>query len=511
MRTPRPRASSHCFPTDERSRNMTEPVTPRSRRTGELRHGILGWADTLAQSIALLSLALGVATATSAAAINAGAATPWAYIVAGVGCLCLASVIVRFTSRMASAGGVYTYIARGLNPGGGFIGGWLYGTAFAVGISFVLAIGAVTMSTLLTAHTGWHPGWFTCFVILVAALLVFAFFDIRLSTRTQLLLGAAGVAAVLLLAIIVLAKGGDSGITLQPLNPANLPSTHGLFLAVVFAFTGFIGFEAAAVLGEETAEPRRAIPRAILTAAIVALVWYVFVTWAMSLGFGVANAGKWAQDPVPLDTLATRYAGTWLSVLVDLAVVTSVFIAALAGLHLTARTFFAMGREGGLPRVFAWTHPRYRSPWTGIVFSLVVTLLLGVFFAHHYDPITYFIWMATCATIGILITYILMALGGIAYFAKDRRDWNVFLDLVVPAGAIAICGYTLYKSIHPTPAYTGIMKWAPWVAIIWLAIGVVIDIWLTATKPERVRAFGSILAASEGADAVPEAPPAVAP
>src|SRR5213082_414188 len=174
---------------------MSEPSTPQTRprrSVVELRHWILGWADTLSHSVSLLSLALGVATATSAAAIYAGAATPWAYIVAGVGCLCLASVIVRFTSRMASAGGVYTYIARGLNPGGGFIGGWLYGTAFAVGISFVLAIGAVTMSTPLTAHTGWHPGWFTCFVILVAALLVFAFFDIRLSTRTQLLLGAAG-------------------------------------------------------------------------------------------------------------------------------------------------------------------------------------------------------------------------------------------------------------------------------------------------------------------------------
>src|SRR5213595_3982651 len=196
---------------------MTEPVTrpPRTTRSvGELRHGILNLADAFAQSLALLSLALGVATATAAAAISAGAATPWAYIVAGVGCLCLASVIVRFTARIASAGGVYTYIARGLHPNGGFIGGWLYGTAFAVGISFVLAIGAVTMSTLLTAHTGWHPGWFPCFLILLAGLLVFAFFDIRLSTRTQLILGAAGVAAVLLLAIIVLAKGGDSGVTL---------------------------------------------------------------------------------------------------------------------------------------------------------------------------------------------------------------------------------------------------------------------------------------------------------
>src|SRR5438093_2404189 len=367
---------------------MTEAVTrpPRSTRSvGELRHGILNLADAFAQSLALLSLALGVATATAAAAISAGAATPWAYIVAGVGCLCLASVIVRFTARIASAGGIYTYIARGLHPNGGFIGGWLYGTAFAVGISFVLSIGAVTMATLFTVHTSWSPSWFQCFLILLGGLLLFAFFDIRLSTRTQLLLGAGGVAAILLLAIIVLAKGGDSGVTIQPLNPARLPSTHGLFLAVVFAFTGFIGFEAAAVLGEEAAEPRRAIPRAILTAAVVAVVWYVFITWTVSVGFGVPNACKWAQGVAPRDVLAHPYSGTRLAVLVDLAVITSAFIAALAGIHLTARTFFAMGREGGLPGVFAWTHPRFRSPWAGIALALVITFVLDLTLGRHWN------------------------------------------------------------------------------------------------------------------------------
>src|SRR6266508_3617829 len=153
---------------------MTEPVTQPPRSTwsvGELRHGVLNLADAFAQSLALLSLALGVATATSAAAISAGAATPWAYLVAGVGCLCLASVIVRFTSRMASAG--------------------------------------ATMATLFTQHTSWSPSWFQCFLILLGGLLLFAFFDIRLSTRMQLVLGAASVAAILLLAIILLAKGGE--------------------------------------------------------------------------------------------------------------------------------------------------------------------------------------------------------------------------------------------------------------------------------------------------------------
>ena len=479
---------------------------------GELRHGILGVVDALAQSVALLSLALGVAFASSAAAGEAGIAAPFAYLIAGVGSLCLASVIIRFTRRMASAGGLYTYISRGLNPSAGFLGGWLYGSAFAVGISFVLVIGAFFMSVAMSAHTGIHWGWYPWFFIFLGGLAVLAFLDIRISTRIQLVAAAVGVGAILLLALVILFKGGDSGLSLQPLNPAKATSTSNLFLAVVLTFTGFIGFEAAAVLGEEAADPLRAIPKAILTAVLVALVYYVFVTWMMAVGFGVGNAGAWAKDPAALDTLATRYVGNWLAVIIDFSVAASGFIAALGGLHLTSRTLYAMGREGGLPRVFAWTHPRFKTPWTGIAFSLVVTLLLGAIFAHHYDPITYFIWMATCATIGILIVYILIALAGIVFFARDRRGWNPLLDFVIPAGAIAICGYTLYKSLHPTPANTGIVKWAPWVALIWLAVGVAIDAVLTVTRPEQVRAFGSILGASEGAPAeTPEASPATAP
>jgi amino acid transporter len=478
-------------------------------RIGELRHGILSVVDSFAQSVALLSLALGVAFASSAAAGETGIAAPVAYLIAGVGSLCLASVIIRFTRRMASAGGLYTYISRGINPSAGFLGGWLYGGGFAVGISFVLVIGSFFMQTAFTAHTSLHWGWYTWFFIMLAALAAIALLDVKLSSRIQLVLAAVGVAAILLLSIVIAAKGGDHGFSFAPLNPANATSTSDLFLAVVLTFTGFIGFEAAAAFGEEAADPLRAIPKAILTAVIVAVVYYVFVTWMMGIGFG--NAGAWAKDPAALDTLATRYVGNWLAVIIDFSVAASAFVAALAGTNLTSRTAYAMGREGGLPRAFAWTHPRFRTPWVGIAFSLVVTLLLGVFFAHHYDPITYFIWMATCATIGILITYILIAVGGIAFFARDRAGWNPLLDLVVPAGAIAICGYTLYKSIHPTPAYTGIVKWAPWVALIWLALGIVIDLWLTLAKPDRVRAFGTILGAGEGVPSVPEAPPVTSP
>ena len=476
-------------------------MTSTTRRAGELRHNILSVVDAFAQSIALLSLALGVAFASSAAAGYTGPTVPLSYLIAGVGSLCLASVIIRFTRHMASAGGLYTYIARGLDPRTGFLGGWLYGGGFAVGISFVLVIAAFFLSTFFDAHTGISLGWYPCFWILLALLAVISFLDIRISTRLQLLLAVIGVASIVLMAIVILAKGGDSGVSLQPFNPSNAPSTNAIFLAVVLAFTGYIGFEAAAVLGEEAVDPLRAIPKAILTAVLVALVYYVFVTWAMSIGFGVDNAAKWAQDPAAVDTLATRYVGNWLSVIIDLSVAASGFIAALAGVNLTARTLFAMGREGGLPRAFAWTHPRFKTPWVGIAVSLVITMLLTVLIAHRasFGPITYFIFMATTATIGILITYILVAVSGIVYFSRRRKGgaYNVFFDLIVPLGAIAICGYTLWKTLHPTPPYQHPITWAPWLGLAWLAIGIVIAAWLHATRPQQVETFGSILGASE--------------
>lgn len=472
------------------------------KKPGTLRHGILGLMDAVAQSVALLALALGVAFASSAAAGETGAAVPLAYLIAGVGSLCLASVIIRFTRRMASAGSLYAYTARGLNPGAGFLSGWMYSGGFAIGISFVLVIASFYLSTFFDAHTGITLSWGWCFVILAALLAVLAFLDLRISSRVQLLLAALGVGAIVLLSLVILVKGGDSGLTLQPFNPNRAPNSQGLFLGVVLAFTGFIGFEAAAAFGEETAEPLSAIPRAILAAVIVAVVYYVFVTWMMSVGFGVGNAGKWAQDPGALDTLATRYVGNWLAVVIDFAVAASGFVAALAGVHLTSRVLFAMGRDGGLPRVFAYTHPRFHTPWTGILFSLGLTVALGATLARHYGPITFFLFLATTGSLGILFTYVLVSVSGIVYFRRTRVAGEspakeLVLDLVLPLGSIAICGYTIYKSIWPRPPAP--ISYSLWIAGGWLLVGLGLVVWLTLTNPSLVSRFGRVMGEGEAA------------
>jgi hypothetical protein len=65
-------------------------ATGQTNKIGELRHGVLGSADAIAQSLALLALTFAVSAAPASAAATAGAAVPIAFVIAGVGSLCLA-------------------------------------------------------------------------------------------------------------------------------------------------------------------------------------------------------------------------------------------------------------------------------------------------------------------------------------------------------------------------------------------------------------------------------------
>jgi amino acid transporter len=122
------------------------------------------------------------------------------------------------------------------------------------------------------------------------------------------------------------------------------------------------------------------------------------------------------------------------------------------------------------------------------------------------DPFTYFAFMATTATFGILATYILVSIGGMAYFWRTRAvsavAYNVVFDVVLPVLAIVVCGLTIYWSIFPRPPAP--ISYSIWVALGWLGLGAVWLLWLRATAPQKVEQFGSMLA--EGGEAAAPAP-----
>jgi amino acid transporter len=166
-----------------------------------------------------------------------------------------------------------------------------------------------------------------------------------------------------------------------------------------------------------------------------------------------------------------------------------------------------MGREGVLPRAFGRTHPRFKTPviaTTAVtVLSIVMALVMGYPLSDHNfgQPLSNYYFWATTGTLLVIVVYIMICLGGIVYFWNTRasRNWNPLVHVGIPVVGAIVFGAALYGSIHPAPP--GILKWTPYVALVWLVLGIGVLLWLRVTRPDRVAQIGSILGEEGGVEA----------
>src|SRR5579884_114000 len=315
----------------------------------ELKKGSLTTVDAVAMAVAVLSPAMAMAYNTTFGASFAGTSNPLAFLLGGIACLTLAFVVIGFTRRMASAGYAYTYVSRSLGPSAGFLSGWLYFFGFICFVPMTMAGVGGYSSALLKSEAGIDINWFIIFLIGMALLVALAVFDMKIGTRTQLAIAVVTVAVIVIFDLIVTGKGGAHGHTLAPFTFGHTlhGGFQGVFYGIIFAVTSYIGFETSAVLGEETRNPRRAIPLSILIAVGFAIVFYVWTTYCIAIGVGINNGAAWASNGTILATLASTYSGHALYVLISVAAILSAFIVSLACANAATRTLFAMGREIG--------------------------------------------------------------------------------------------------------------------------------------------------------------------
>jgi len=472
----------------------------------QLAHGSLRIWDAIAISVSVLAPGMAMLLNTSAVAGVSGGSTPLAFLLGGVACMALAFVVIGFTRRMASAGYAYTYASRSLGKETAFVVGWLY---FFGMICFV----PMTMSGVgyLAANLlGLNPDWWILFFFLGLGLfVVLSVVRIKVTTRTQLIVGIVTVALIVLVDLITTAKGGAHGQA-----PSAFTFSHslkggfsGVFYGIIFGVTSYIGFETSADFGEETANPRRYIPIAVIAATGFALIFYLWTTYSITIGFGVNNGAAWGADPVALQTVANKFVTPWVGTLVELGGLCSAFIVSVACATAGTRTLFAMGREGVLPKLFARTHPRFKTPVNAtITVTLVATVMALLIGYPLYDsafgaPFSNYYFWATVGTLVIIVVYIALCVGGIVFFARTRatRRWNPLVHVLVPLVGAVVFGAALYGSVHPTPP--GILAWTPVVGGAWLVLGIGTVLWLRARRADAVARIGSILGEEGGSDA----------
>jgi amino acid transporter len=466
-----------------------------------LRRDAVGPTGAVVMSAAIMGPAVSTFFNPQFSTPFSGAATPLVYVVCVVAMLLAASGIIEMARELPSAGAFYTYVARGLGPRAGFVTGGLMFVAYALLAPAEVGLIGSYLQTTLAAELGVNIPWWLIGLVPAAATVALAYGGIAASLRTAIVLFTAEVLVILVLSLIVLARGGADGVNLHPLSPAASPHGYaGLATGFVFAALSFVGFEAATTLGEEVQRPRRTVPLAILLSVIGVGALYVFCIWAEVIGLGERETNALTGASTPWNDLATRYAA-WMKWPVIIASVSSMFAVMVNSANGIVRILNAMGRERLLPHALAYIHPRHRTPTRAVLVvgasSVVIAYGLGAVAGGLTDATAgsnVYGYLGFLLTLGILPVYVLTNLAAVAYFRRTNR-FHWFRHAALPLVGAALMVVLLVEQIlqQTDPPYT----WFPWLIVGWIALVAIIAFWLGARRPDALQRAGAVLATGD--------------
>ncbi|MCL5958691.1 MAG: APC family permease [Chloroflexi bacterium] len=465
-----------------------------------LRQNHLTTWDAVAQSFGFLGPVMVVSFLLGLVAMGAGGAVPLSILIAGIACLAVAYIVSQYATKTAAAGSLYNYVTKSLGPSFGFIGGWIY--LMGVGALCISIVGGLGgwLGLLVQEFTGAQLPWVIFSIICAVVLLLAMYFDVKISTRAQLMIAFISVAFVLIFALSIIVRGGAEGLSLAPFSPVSSPEGWGgVFFGLIFGILSFTGFESAASLGEETVNPRKSIPIAIMGCISAAIIFYVIVSYAMAVGFGPKGVAKWGEDPTAMFTLAQTFGGPIILRLMMIAAFIDGLAVALGTYNCATRLAFAMGRDGALPRYLGRSHPVHKTPHTAIISILVLASIVSIIFFALTGPegwAAQFGFFGGIGGLSIEIIYGIMGISMIVYAPKlFKGEHSAFKHVIVPVVAIVAVLLAIYGSVQPTP--DPLMNFIPYITLVLVVIGLALAAYLQASNPGLVSQIGRRLAEDE--------------
>jgi amino acid transporter len=466
-------------------------ATSGQARPGRLRGGAIGGLGAAVMAMAFMGPATSVAFNTPPAAAKIGFALPFGILLAMLVCLIMASTIGAFSSKLPSAGFAYTFNTHAFGKGTGFTSGWILVLAYGVvGPMLFSAMGGFGNQFLVSQWNLNIPWW----VISAVMMLIIWFIGSRgisSSAKTALIFLTLEVGVLLSLFATIIDKGGASGNTVSPFNPAHsLTGVSGIGFGMLWGILMFVGFESAGTLGEETRNPRRTVPRALMYAVVLIGIVYVLSGYAAAIGYGQGHVHALATDSSPLTTLATRFWGADGLWLITLTVLNSQFANVLSGSSAAVRIIFSFGREGIFSRRLGTTNRR-DSPafaWAAyIVFSAVVTFALGAWI----NPFGAYDFLGSILGLGIIVLYILMNLGLILYFRRSyREEFSPVRHALLPVLGSLLMLLPIYGQLWPIPAWP--YSLVPYLILAWTLGGIGYFFYIRNRRSDMLDAMGRV-------------------
>ena len=421
-----------------------------------LSKGKLGTAGIVFFVVAAAAPLLGMTGAVPVAMfLGNGAGASGTYLAVGLLLALFAVGYSAMSQKVTNTGAFFAYVGRGLGRNAG------------VASAFASIVGYVTIQLAIYGFFGgvmsfMVPGlpWYGWAVVAWVVATLLSLFSVDIGSKVLGVLMILEVLALVVTALAILVQNAGSIDFAAAFSPdailaGGVTGTAGI--AIAFAFASFIGFEATAIYGEESKDPKRSVAKATYWAIGLITGLFAVVSLAMSTAMAsysnpagpeglqeglygyIAEFG--ALDPAigltnPAGVLQhmadVSLGGTWMSTIMGYLVLTSCFAGILAFQNAISRYFFAMGRGGVLPASFGKTNGS-GAPQNGVILTSALALVIMIgFAAAGLDGIgNLFTWMSAITAVAIMFGEVLVSIAIMVYLRKDGT-FNVWKSTIAP-------------------------------------------------------------------------------
>lgn len=474
---------------------MSVSETASSLQAGEtrLRRNALSLSHIVASTLANIAPAMSFFFGFAVIVQGAGLAAPLTILTAMIVILLLTNTIAEFSRFTPSVGSFVTFTGKAFGPSVGVAVSLFLTFGYIVAASTVISIAGVWIAETLKTFLGLSVHWAILTILLSAATGWLVVRGVGLSTFWS------GIffyfeAGLLILGSIFMMVAHPHFLTLAPFKFSNLTGgLAGLGAGFPLAVYLFIGWENSASLAEETEDPRRNIPRALITGTLAIGIFYIFLAYATAVGFRMDAHALGASRLPFIDGL--KASAPALLVVAYIAGITSILGSIIGGLNSQARILFNSGREGLLPEFLGKIHPQHQTPHSAIwIFLLiVVALVLGFVLFGGVAPLDYFGFAGTLGAIPLILTYMLTNLALPVYVIQHRRsELDILRHILLPVAGTVVMLFPLWGLIQPGQAWP--FNIFPWIALGALALFVIYGIVIARLSPGLAGRIGAYVA-----------------
>ena len=358
---------------------------------------------------------------------QAGTFSLVAWILAGIYSILTAFCFAEAAAKIPKAGGLYSYAHQAFGDAVGFISGWTFWIGYWI-----------TIATEIWA-IGYYLQFFVPQFSLMMRVLIATIIGLGLSFINYRGVKISGdvedvftIAKLLpLFLFIVIGLFFIKPENYFPIIPQNISPLPALGSATLLALWAFLGAEIITVPEEEIKNAKRTVPKAILIAATTVIGIYLLVS-AVFLGI---NWQQFANSESPLADafkfITSSYIGIWGGIILAVGALISIIGALHAVILGSARISFAMSRDKLFPKIFGKLHPKYKTPYVGIIVQTIFALVLTF-------SLTDFTQLANLAVMFTIIPYTISCLAVLRLIKKAEGEIIILESRVIPLLAVII-------------------------------------------------------------------------